>query len=91
MQCYHLPPGGIVDQSVLQQRAEHEEHAGTRPDVHRLAVRRIRWLHVAVIRIFIFIFHYECFSWSLGRLNKMFSVDNSQQADVTFHAERTRA
>ena len=90
MQCYHLPPGGVVDQSVLQQRAEHEEHAGTRPDVHRLAVIIIiRWLHVAVIRIFIF--HYECFSWSLGRLNKMFSVDNSQQADVTFHAERTRA
>ena len=37
MPCYHLPPGGVVDQSVLQQRAEHEEHAGTRPDVHRLA------------------------------------------------------
>ena len=90
MQCHHLPPGGVVDQSVLQQRAEHEEHAGTRPDVHRLAVIIIiRWLHVAVIRIFIF--RYECFSWSLGRLNKMFSVDNSQQADVTFHAERTRA
>ena len=38
---YTHPPGGIVDQSVLQQRAEHEEHAGTRPHVHCLPVRRL--------------------------------------------------